>query len=79
MLEFSRAHEAILFAHRGTGSSSKTVMQYATAMFAADTAAILDEVGTEQAMSAATSTALNFGNVKLAPICTRRYARDSFE
>ncbi len=48
--EFSRDHQVIIFDYRGTGRSSKTVMKYTTAMFAADAAAILDEVGAEQAI-----------------------------
>ena len=48
--EFSRDHKVIIFDYRGTGKSSKTVMKYTTAMFAADAAAILDELGAEQAI-----------------------------
>ncbi|HWP59099.1 MAG TPA: alpha/beta fold hydrolase [Candidatus Acidoferrales bacterium] len=48
--EFSRDHQVILFDYRGTGKSSKTVTKYTTAMFAADAAAILDELGAEQAI-----------------------------
>jgi pimeloyl-ACP methyl ester carboxylesterase len=48
--EFSRDHKVIIFDYRGTGRSSKTVMKYTTAMFAADAAAILDELGAEQAI-----------------------------
>src|SRR6266567_7625996 len=48
--EFSRDHKVIVFDYRGTGKSSKTVMKYTTAMFAADAAAILDELGAEQAI-----------------------------
>ena len=47
--EFSRDHKVIIFDYR-TGRSSKTVMKYSTAMFAADAAAILDELGAEQAI-----------------------------
>ena len=38
--EFSRDHKVIIFDYRGTGRSSKTVINYSTAMFAADAAAI---------------------------------------
>jgi pimeloyl-ACP methyl ester carboxylesterase len=48
--EFSRDHQVIIFDYRGTGRSSKTVMKYTTAMFAADAAAILDELGIAQAI-----------------------------
>ena len=48
--EFSRDHKVIIFDYRGTGRSSKTVMKYSTAMFAADAAAILDALGAEQAI-----------------------------
>jgi len=48
--EFSRDHQVIIFDYRGTGRSSKTVMKYSTALFAADAAAILDELGAEQAI-----------------------------
>ena len=48
--EFSRDHKVIIFDYRGTGRSSKTVMKYTTTMFAADTAAILDELGAEGAI-----------------------------
>ena len=48
--EFSRDHKVIIFDYRGTGRSSKTVIKYSTAMFAADAAAILDALGAEQAI-----------------------------
>src|SRR5262245_39494405 len=48
--EFSRDHKVIIFDYRGTGKSSKTVMPYTTAMFAADAAAILDELRAEHAI-----------------------------
>ena len=44
------ATTVIIFDYRGTARSSKTVMKYSTAMFAADAAAILDELGAEQAI-----------------------------
>lgn len=48
--EFSRDHRVLIFDYRGTGQSSKPSINYTTKMFAADTAAIMDHLGMEQAI-----------------------------
>jgi 3-oxoadipate enol-lactonase len=48
--EFSRDHKVIVFDYRGTGKSSKTVQKYSIKMFTDDAAAILDDLGVEQAI-----------------------------
>ncbi len=48
--EFSKDHQCITFDYRGTGRSGKPSIPYSTDMFAADAAAIMDEVGASDAI-----------------------------
>ncbi|TAJ77199.1 alpha/beta fold hydrolase [bacterium] len=48
--EFSRDHQILIFDYRGTGLSSKPSIKYTTKMSAADAAALMDNLGMEQAI-----------------------------
>jgi 3-oxoadipate enol-lactonase len=48
--EFVRDHRVVIFDYRGTGLSGKPAEKYGTGMFAADAAAVLDQLGLEGAV-----------------------------
>ena len=48
--EFSRDHRVVLFDYRGTGKSTKTIQRYSIKTFADDAAAILDDLGVNEAI-----------------------------
>jgi pimeloyl-ACP methyl ester carboxylesterase len=48
--EFAREHRVILHDYRGTGQSSKPSIEYTTAMFAGDVAALMDHLAAEDAI-----------------------------